>query len=289
MKRSASSAQSRRVSGLSLLSLAALAACSGSGGGAIGSTTARSEFRVVRTEPVNGATIFLNDPIAIDFTSTVDVDSATLTTMTFQALDQNGVPVSELVTGNFSIGTTPGDASPGRRLLFVPRFATNNDFSDGGFKSGRTYLVQLIGGRANNLTTLRDTTGRGLTLPITFEFSTRDGTQPVQLYRNPKSGGPVRTGLDVTTTTDLQNVPLGLFGAPPLEIRLHFDQALNPNDGNVPVSFDVDPEVREESERGRVFLEYKDPVYDSPTDDQDFTWIPASVELERTTSTGATA
>ncbi|HEB51777.1 MAG TPA: hypothetical protein ENI87_00840, partial [bacterium] len=268
------------------LSLLAFGACSG-GGASIGSAGNNSgktggDFVVVRTEPVNGATIFLNDPVNIDFTTEIDLDSATLTTMTFQALDQQGDPVPELVVGTFTIGTAPGDATPGRRLQFVPRFATNNDYSNGGFRAGRQYLVQLVGGQANNNTVLRDINGRALAQPLTFQFATREGSQPAQLFRNPKAGGPTRTGLSVSTAADLADVPLGLFGAPPLEIRLDFDQALNPNDGNVPVSFDPDPLVRDINDRGRVFLEYDDPTRGNDT------WIPADVEIERNDLSGAT-
>jgi len=265
------------------LCLLALGACSGSGGASVGEAGAGGgDFTVVRTSPVNGATIFLNDPVSIDFTTPVDLDSATLNTMTFQALDQQGNPVPELVTGTFSLGNANGDADVGRRLQFVPRFATNNDYTDGGFKAGRTYLVRLVGGSANNNQVLRDVNGRALGQPITFQFSTRDGTQPAQLYRNPKSGGPTRTGMSVTTTSDLNDVPLGLFGAPPLEIRLDFDQALNPNTGNVPVAFDVNPLVRDINDRGRVYLEYDDPEYGLDT------WIPADVDIERNDLTGST-
>jgi hypothetical protein len=265
------------------LSLLAFAACSG-GGGSAGGTGANSggDFSVLKTEPVNAATIFLNDPVSIDFSTPVDLNSATLSTMTFQALDQQGIPVSELVVGNFSIGTSPGDAAPGRRLQFVPRFADNNSYTNGGFKAGRNYLVQLVGGEANNNTVLRDINGRALEQPMTFQFATRDGTQPTQLYRNPKSGGPTRTGLSISSATSLDEVPLGLFGAPPLEIRLDFDQALNPNNANIPTNLDIDPLVRDINERGRIYLEYDDPVLGLDT------WIPASVELERNDLTGAT-
>ncbi len=266
------------------LSLLAFAACSGSSGGSVGGagTNTTGDFVVLKTDPVNGATIFLNDPVNIDFTTRIDIDSATLSTMTFQALDQQGLPVSELVVGNFSIGTSPGDTAPGRRLQFVPRFASNNAYTNGGFKAGRSYLVQLVGGAANNNTVLRDTSGRALSQPMTFQFSTRDGTQPTQLFRNPKAGGPTRTGLAVTTATSLESVPLGLFGAPPLEVRLDFDQALNPNDVNLPTSLNIDPTVRDISNRGRVYLEYDDPDLGPDT------WIPATVEIERNDLTGAT-
>ena len=260
------------------LCLLTLTGCGGSGAAGVNA----GEFQVVRTNPVNGATVFLNDPISIDFSTPVDLDSATLNTMTFQALDQQGEPVSELVTGTFSLGVANGDIEVGRRLQFVPSFPTNNDYTNGGFKAGRTYLVQLVGGSANNNQVLRDVNGRALNQPVTFQFSTRDGTQPAQLFRNPLPGGPQRTGLSVTTATDINDVPLGLFGAPPLEVRLEFDQALNPNSGNVPVAFDVDPLVRDISQRGRVFLEYDDPEYGLDT------WIPADVELERNDLTGAT-
>ncbi len=270
---------------LSLATFAALAACSGSGSTTGALTPGGGDFLVIKTDPVNGQAIYLNDPILVDFTGNVDIDSASLTTVTFQALDQLGVPVSELVTGNFSRATSPGDLDMGRRLQFVPTFATNNTFSDGGFRSGRTYLVQLVGGEGSS-TVLRNVAGKPLGQPVTFQFATRDGTQPAQLFRNPLPGGPVRTGLEISTATDTNNVPLNLFGSPPVEVRLHFNQALNPNDENVPVAVQTDPLFRNELLRGRVFLEYKDPAYDPGIDD--FTWIPADVEIERNDLTGAT-
>jgi hypothetical protein len=274
---------------LSLATLTVLAACSGGGGATTGTAKTGNDFLVLKTEPVNGATIFLNDPISIDFSSPVDLDSASLTTMTFQALNQQGLPISELVTGTFSVATSPGDTAPGRRLQFVPRLASNNAYDDGGFKAGRTYLVQLVGGQSNNNTVLRDRNGRALDRPLTFQFATRDGTQPAQLYRNPLAGGPRRTGLEVTTASNLQAVPLGLFGAPPLEVRLHFDQALNPNNGNVPVGLDTNPLVRAVSQRGNIFLQYADPERSDPELGLPARkWIPADVEIERNDLSGAT-
>lgn len=272
---------------LSLVSVLAAAACSGGGSGSPGSAgnQGTTKFLALKTDPSNGQTIFLNDPIRIDFSTDVDLDSASLNTISFQALDQLGSPVTELVTGTFSIDRSPGDLAPGRRLLFVPTFPSNNDYSNGGFKSGRTYLVRLVGGQGAT-TVLRSKAGRPLEEPVSFSFGTREGTQPAQLFRNPKPGGPTRTGLEVSTATSLDDVPLGLFGAPPLEVRLHFDQALNPNNTNVPVDVVTNPLYRNESQRGRIYLEYKDPVYDPGIDD--YTWIPADVEVERNDLTGST-
>ena len=271
---------------LTLAALAALSACSGGGGGTTntGEISTGSKFLVTKTEPVNGGRVYLNDPVRIDFTAAVDLESASLNTVSFQALNQLGEPVSELVSGNFQLDTTPGDTTSGRRLLFVPRFATNNDYSDGGFRSGRTYLISLVGGTAYNGTALRDVNGKVLSQPITFSFSTVEGTLPTQLYRNPLSGGPRRKpvdGLAVSAAESLNEVPLNLFGAPPVEVRLAFNQGLNPSDTNVPVSFDSNPLVRSIANRGRIFLEYDDPILGNNT------WIPADVELEQNDLNGA--
>ena len=270
---------------LSLATFAALAACSSGGGSSTGTLqTNGGDFVFLKSEPVSGATIYLNEPVSVDFTTAVDLDSASLTTVTFQALDQLGNPLQELVTGNFSLGTSPGDRAtdPKRRMQFVPRFASNGEYNDGGFRPGRTYLVRLIGSDGQNPTVLRDTRGKPLQRGYTFTFATREGTQPAQLFRNPKPGGPIRSGLSVTSATNLESVPLGLFGAAPLEVRLDFDQALNPALTNLPLDLDTNPLRIDITKRGRVYLEYDDPVLGNDR------WIPASVEIERNDLTGAT-
>jgi hypothetical protein len=78
---------------------------------------------------------------------------------------------------------------------------------------------------------------------------------------------------------------LNLFGAPPLEVRLSFDQALNPSDVNVPVHFDSNPLVRDASQRGRIWLEYEDTAIGVGV----FTWIPADFALEQNDLNGAVA
>ncbi|MFY9345947.1 MAG: hypothetical protein WAT39_25870 [Planctomycetota bacterium] len=273
---------------LSLATLAALAACSGGGGSASGEVKTGGDFLVLKTEPVNGATIYLNEPVNVDFSTAVDLDSASLSTVTFQAFDQQGEPVQELVTGSFALTTSAGDAAAGRQLQFVPKFATNNTYDDGGFRAGRSYLVQLVGGDGAN-TVLRDTRGKALAVPMTFQFTTRDGTTPAQLFKNPLAGGPARTGLTISTTTNLEDVPLGLFGTPPTEILLEFNQALNPNDTNVPVNVQTNPLLRDVTKRGRIYLEYldPDPAYGTPTT-APYIWIPADVSIQRNDLTGAT-
>ncbi|MFN7671720.1 MAG: hypothetical protein ACK5S5_14855 [Planctomycetota bacterium] len=270
---------------VSLATLSALAACSGGSSTAVNANSAGGDFLLVRTDPVNGQSVYLNDPLRLDFSEPVDLDTATLTTVSFQAVDALGSPVSDLVTGRFFRDRATGDTEAGRRLLFVPTFATNDAFNNGGFRAGRSYICQLVGGTTST-TVLRSTTGRKLETPATFQFTTREGTQPAQIFRNPRPGGPRRSDFSVSTATDLDNVPLGLFGAPPTEVRLVFDQALNPNSQNLPTSVETNPLTRNENNKGRIYLEYKDPVFDPLPDE--YTWIPADVEIERNDLDGAT-
>lgn len=265
----------------SLLAAAALlAGCSG--GGSTGDVRTGGQFVVLSTEPSDNAQLFLNDAIRVDFSNPVDFDSVDLSTFSFQVLDQLGNTVAEPVAGRFEIGTSPGDAEPGRRLLFIPRLPTNDLYTNGGFRPGRTYRVELVGGNRVNGTVLRDRNGRALAQPRTFQFTTSDGTTPAQLFRNTAPGGPRRAAFEVTPTPDATGVVLNKLGSPPVELRLRFDQPLNPSSTNVPVAIDINPLTRNRSNRGRIYLEYDDPDYG------DNWWIPAEVELESNEVEGAT-
>ncbi len=265
----------------SLAVLSALAGCSG-GGSETGALKTGGDFVVLQTEPLNNGQLFLNDPIRIDFSNKVDLSTVDLTTFSFQVFDQIGNPVSEPVAGNFQLATSPGDADPGRRLLFVPRFPTNDTFDNGGFRPGRTYLVQLVGGSAVNGTVVRDQGGKPLERAFSFRCATADGATPSQLFRNTVPGGPRRVALQVSPTPDASGVVLNKLGAPPVEVRLVFDQALNPNSNNVPTAVETNPLLRSPNARGRAFLEYDDPVLGVNT------WIPADAELESNGLDGST-
>ena len=272
-----------RVPSVRLFSLAivvAFASCSGSGD-SVGESKVGGDFLVLSTEPINNAQLYLNDSINIDFSNPVDLSSVDLTTFSFQVFDQIGNAVAEPVAGSFRIGTSPGDRDPGRRLEFVPVLPTNDLYTNGGFRPGRTYEVQLVGGNRNNGTVIRDTGGNGLMIPQTFRFTTADGTAPGELFRNTLPGGPRRTTFEITPTPDTTGVVLNKLGAPPVEVRLSFDQPLNPSSANVPVAIDTDPSTRNDNNRGRVYFEYDDP-------DEDGRWIPANCELEFNGATGST-
>jgi hypothetical protein len=255
---------------------AMLAGCSGGGGSSGG-----ADFVAVQTEPQDNGLLFLNDAIKVDFTNPVDFGTVDLSTFAFAVFDQNGNVVAEPVAGEFQLGATPGDAAIGRRLLFVPRLPTNDLFSNGGFRPGRTYRVNLVGGDRIAGTTMRDRNARPLAQPRTFQFSTAAGLTSAQLFRDTAVGGPRRVSFTITPTPDTAGVVLNKIGSPPLELRLTFDQPLNPSSGNVPFALNVDPLVRSSSNRGRIFLEYDDPVTAA-------TWIPADIDLESNSATGAT-
>ncbi|MBL8751498.1 MAG: hypothetical protein JNK78_20260 [Planctomycetes bacterium] len=270
-----------------------LAACSGGGGGATtGEIKTGGDFLVLKTEPSNNGLLFLNDPIRIDFSNSVALGSANLSTFSFIVRDQIGNIVNEPVPGTFKLERSPGDVDVGRRLSFEPKLPTNNTFSDGSFKPGRTYEVSLIGGDRIAGTVLLDQSGKGLKSPFTFRVSTADGTTPTQLFRNAIGGGPRRTGLQITptpdgvgtTAPDGPGVVLNKLGLPPLEIRLLFDQPLNPSTVNVPVGVDTNPLTRSKLTRGRMYLEYADVDPSIGTE----AWIPADIELERNDVSGAT-
>ena len=265
-----------RLSSAWLFSLAVLVvftSCSGSGSSAGGSGTG-GDFIVLSTEPSDNGQLFLNDPISIDFSNPVDLDSVDLTTFSFQVFDQIGATVAEPVAGYFQLAASPGDAEVGRRLQFVPVLPTNDLYTNGGFRPGRTYQVQLVGGNIVNGTVIRDVGGKALGLPRSFQFSTAEGSTPGLLFSNTLAGGPRRVGFEITPSPDTTGVVLNKLGGPPVEIRLLFDQPLNPSSANVPVAIETDPLLRNSNSRGRVFIEYDDPIFG------DNWWIPADIELE---------
>ncbi len=259
--------------------LAVLAGCSGGGGNTDSVPGTSGDFLVLRTTPPNNGKLFLNEPIRMDFSNRVDLSTADLNTVAFQVFDLNGNPLTERPAGTFSVGRSAGDDEAGRQLVFTPRFPTNNTFTDGGFKPGRLYVVQLVAGSSRNNTTLRDVNGRPLSQPVTFEFRTADGTTPSQLFSDTRAGGPRRVSFQVSPQEGGE-VALNRFSQEPVEVRLTFDQPLNPSDENVPVNIAADPTQRSGSNRGRVFMEYDDPS-------QQNRWIPATVDLEVNTREGS--
>jgi hypothetical protein len=253
-----------------------VAACGGGSSGGVKGTG--GDFVVLRTTPQNNGRLFLNDPIAIDFSNPVDLTSADLNAMSFQAFTLNNVPLTEQPVGEFRLAASAGDSAVGRQLLFIPKFPTNDAYDNGGFRPARRYVVQLVTGDPRSGRGLRDTGSKGLARAETFSFTTADGTTPAQLFRDRKFGGPRKLGFTISPTPD-QGVALNLLGQAAVELRLIFDQPLDPASTNVPYLFDVSPINRDQGKRGRIFLEYDDP---DPARGRN-SWIPADIDLEENT------
>lgn len=267
--------------GSAMLSLGLLlGGCGGSGGGTSNVGGTGGDFLLLRVTPPDNASLFLNDAIRFDFSQVVDLSTADLNSISFNVFDLTGTALGEQPRGFFRVGTAPGDAVPGRRLEFVPLLPTDDLFSNGGFKPGRRYVVQLVGGDRRNGVVLRDVRGRELNQPISFSYTTVDGSSAGELFRNTRPGGPRRVAFEVSPSTLMANgervVEPSFNASAPLEVRLTFDQPVNPQSVNVPAAIDLDSRTRSPGRRGRVFLEYDDPSLGG-----DDTWIPAEVELER--------
>ena len=259
------------------LTLVLLSGCGGSGVDPVNSGFPNSgatggSFVVLSTEPANNGKLFLNDPIRIDFSNPIDITTANLNTVAFTVTDPFGNPIAEQPAGVFRLAASPGDPTVGRRLEFIPKFPTNNSYTDGGFKPARIYTVQLVGGNPRSGNVLLDASGATLASPATYQFSTATGSSPSELFRDTLAGGPRRTGFYVSGGS--ASALLNKSGQVPVEAVLQFDQPLNPHSENVPVGVDVDPTTRAEGGKGRIFLEYNDDIAQEPN-----RWVPARVAL----------
>lgn len=253
-----------------LCGLLVFGGCSG-GGSPAGVQGTSGDFVVLRTEPATNGRLFLNDPIRIDFSNPIDINTANLNTVAFQVFDAVGNPLTEQPTGSFRLARSPGDAEIGRRLEFIPRLPTNNAYSNGGFRPGRRYLIQLIGGDRRQNNVLLDAGGNALASPVSVQFITPDGTTPGELFRDSQLGGPRKVSFSVTG--GVNGSPLNKNGLAPVEVVLKFNQPLNPSNENVPVDVDTDPSTRTSGGKGRIFMEYDDLTLGPNR------WIPADVEL----------
>ncbi len=273
---------------VSALGVAILAGCSGgsSAPGAIRGTG--GDFLVLATDPLPDSQVFLNDPIKFTFSRDVDIATANLNSVSFAVFDLNGVSLQEQPRGTFALGSAPtSDGSRNQRVLeFRPAFPDNDDYSNGGFKAARRYLLQLAQGDPRRGATLQDQLGQALSQPFTLAFRTVDGQTPSQLFRDTGFGGPQFVKGSVTPSTN-GVASLGKKGQQSVEVRIEFDQPLNPVSANVPTRLDpnpanIDPRTITAEQKGRIYLEYDDPEYGRDA------WIPAHVDVEVNTNEGST-
>ncbi len=217
-------------------------------------------FFVVDTVPKNQGTVFLNQPIAVEFTQDVDLTTVSLNSFSFTARDpSSGNPLGETVVGEFRYKVENGVVN--RRIVeFLPKFPTNNFYDNGGFKPGRRYDVEISGGAVRGTPTIRSLDGKSLQAGASFTFFTPKGTTPQELFMDLKPGGPNKVALSPEGTTE----DLNFFIQANEPIRLVFNQPINPASNN----FNTD----------RIFLEYydPDPTYANPPR---MTRIPVQLKL----------
>jgi hypothetical protein len=254
--------------------LTVLCACSGGHGST--ATVATGPLVVTTSHPPNDVRARLNDEVRVTFSAPLDPGSLTPDAMQLRELDAAFAPTARVVPGTFEL------VDGGRTLQFVPALARDASLATGGFQPDRVYELRLTG-RAEGAATVRDGAGNALAYPFALVFRTVGGLPTDVLYRDPVPGPPriVAVELDPPAGGD---VPLGLFGARPLEVRVQFDQPLDPAADNVPTQVVTDPARRDPAQRGRVHLEYADPEDEPGT----FRWIPADVEIARNANDGAT-
>lgn len=230
---------------------------------------------ILKTEPANNGQIFLNQSVKIFFSNPIDLSTANFNTVAFLVRDELGNPISEQVLGTFRHGRNDIGDEDERVLEFVPRLPTNDSFTNGGLKPGRTYVISIIGSNSKSSATLRDTGGRLLSdkSPIqSMRFTTAPGTTPKELFADRTAGGPRVLGVDVTPRIG-DRVSLNDLAGAPVEVSIRFNQTINPSSSNVPVGQNLDPINDAIRRPGLVFLEYDDPEFGTRR------WIRGNVEV----------
>ncbi|MFQ5504225.1 MAG: Ig-like domain-containing protein [Planctomycetota bacterium] len=274
----------RSVAALSVLTLASLAllffsACGGGGGAQAGGL-----FTVISTDPADGGRVFLNQPITFVFSNPIDISTASFNSVSFDAFDSSGDAVSESVTGSFQIGRGEDGEMDEHVLEFVPRLPTNNTFTNGGFKPSRFYKISLVGANNRVAPTVRDKTRHPIhpSSPIQgLTIRTVDGATPQELFRDTALGGPRVVKWEVGPLAETGKVSLNRNGEIPVEVSIRFNQPLNPSTENVPLDQDIKPRNFKRRDKGRLFLEYDDPLLGENR------WIPAQVELAENDANGS--
>ncbi len=268
---------------LGLLWIAALALPGCSGGSS--SSLTGGAFLVLKTEPTNNGRIFLNQSLKIFFSNPIDLDSVNFNSVAFSVFDLGGNPVSEQVVGTFAYGKNDVGEIDHKVLEFRPKLPSNDTYTNGGFRPGRQYIVSLVGSaKGGGSPSIKDADGRQISAasPIrSLTFRTNSGTTPRELFLDTKVGGPRVSKIDIRPKVGTK-VTLNRLGEVPVEVRLRFNQPLNPASTNVPLRQDTDPLNFVFRNKGRIYLEYDDPELG------DRQWIPSAVEMPENDSSGAT-
>ncbi len=240
-------------------------------------------FEVLTTAPANNGQLFLNQSVRWTMSNPLNIDTATFNAIAFTVREAGGDPVSEQVTGNFRLGLDVDGVEDPYVLEFVPKLPTNSTFTNGGFKPARIYTVTIVQESMGNNPVLRDLAGNALSPSSAgqvLSFKTASGSSPDELFLDTRVGGPRVMKFEVGPQTG-NRVSLNRLGTAPVEVRLSFNQPLNPSSSNVPVNQDTNPVNALLRQKGRIYLEYDDVILG------DRQWIRAQVEMPVNDNRGA--
>lgn len=259
---------------LFVLLLLVLPSCSGSGSDEVTSPL-RVPFEVLSFDPDGNDEVYLNQPLRWVFSSQVDINSANFNSIHITVSDSLGNPLPEQVTGRFRLGRDPDGKLNPHVLEFEPRLPSDKSFSNGGFRASRVYQVKILLKGKSKQPVLKDRTGNPISpgsAHLNRSFRTVSGSTPRELFRDSKIGGPHVLSLEVGPRAG-DRVSLNLIGTTPVEVKLTFDQPLSSSEKNVPLGQDSNPLRATSRKKGKIFLEYDDPIQ-GPRQ-----WIRSQIEL----------
>ena len=156
------------------LALALIPACGG--GGSVAEGTGRGlvllnfSHEAVANAPLNST---------LEFSFSEAVDPGTISTASIQI--REGPSFGSTVYGSFVVN--------GSKVVFEPQLAALCDHSDSGFKPATAYRIQAIGFPEEFA--VRNTTGQALGSTATYEFGTREETDPDRYTDQIPGVGPV--------------------------------------------------------------------------------------------------
>ena len=159
-------------------------------------------LRLVQLRPQSADEVFLNERIVLHFSEDLDPASVTSRSVRIQSRP-GGVPAE----GSLVV--------QGRQLVFIPRPVLSPDLSDGGYRPGTRYRLELSGfPRPDGLRAL---SGVPLERNLAWEFVTVDVTEPRSGFvfedASLESAGP----LILTRTSISPRGPIELEGEEPLD------------------------------------------------------------------------
>ncbi|MBK8099818.1 MAG: hypothetical protein IPK26_22160 [Planctomycetes bacterium] len=210
-------------------------------------------------------TVTLDQPI--DLLATAPIDPASIASTTVAVLATGGPGAGSLPAGTFAVVGIDADRQD-QVLRFLPQLPTGTDPLATGLRPETQYTIHLPARG------LRARDGRALAEDQRFTFTTVAGSTPGELFSRGRPGGPQVTTLGATPLDDDQRWQLGRHAQGPTELRVSFNQPLDPTADNL-------PRTSTAAAPSSIWLSYVDP-------ERGLTTIPTDLELERNHQDGAT-